>query len=339
VPQRLTDYPGPRPFGDVFDQVVLDGGLVFAADDGSHGREPWWSDGTAGGTRLLADVAGGPAGGACVADASTLCLGEGRFRVTVDWHNQHAPVGVPDTGVGGAISAAGEDDSGFFWFFRPDNVELAVKVLDGRTANGYFWVFFGALSDVEYWVRVEDTVGGGERIYHNPPGRICGQSDTAAFPVGGPSAGGSIVGDGGAGLEPVPGDGLRLLTLDPPEPLSAADTAPVEPCPEGDGILCLLGGGLAVDVQWFVSRFGIGQGHAVPFTDRTGFFWFFRPGNVELVVKALDGRTVNGKIWVFYGALSDVSYSIRVVDRAGGGMRTYDNPQGNLCGRGDTAAF
>jgi hypothetical protein len=57
------------------------------------------------------------------------------------------------------------------------------------------------------------------------------------------------------------------------------------------------------------------------------------------VVKALDGRTVNGKIWVFYGALSDVSYSIRVVDRAGGGMRTYDNPQGNLCGRGDTAAF
>ena len=28
---------------------------------------------------------------------------------------------------------------GYFWFFDPANVELAVKVLDGRPINGKFW--------------------------------------------------------------------------------------------------------------------------------------------------------------------------------------------------------
>ena len=33
-----------------------DGRVLFVADDGVHGREPWVSDGTTGGTRLLADI-------------------------------------------------------------------------------------------------------------------------------------------------------------------------------------------------------------------------------------------------------------------------------------------
>ena len=43
-------------------------------------------------------------------------------------------------------------------------------------------MFFGALSDVEYWLTLRDTaVGGSQRTYHNPPKEICGQSDTRAF--------------------------------------------------------------------------------------------------------------------------------------------------------------
>ena len=49
------------------------------------------------------------------------------------------------------------DDTGAFWFFDPENVELAVKVLDGRAINGRFWVYFGALTDVGYTLRVTDT--------------------------------------------------------------------------------------------------------------------------------------------------------------------------------------
>ena len=57
---------------------------------------------------------------------------------------------------------------------------------------------------------------------------------------------------------------------------------------------------------------------AVPITADTGYFWFFDDANVELVVKVLDGRSVNGHFWVFFGALSDVGYSITVTDTATG---------------------
>jgi hypothetical protein len=42
---------------------------------------------------------------------------------------------------------------------------------------------------------------------------------------------------------------------------------------------------------------------------------------------------------VFYGALSDVAYTITVTDTATGTVRTYDNPAGQLASRADTAAF
>src|SRR5436305_362986 len=77
----------------------------------------------------------------------------------------------------------------------------------------------------------------------------------------------------------------------------------------------------------------------LPSTDQTGFFWFFDPANVELVVKALDGRALNHEFWLFYGALSDVEYWVTVTDGQTGAVRQYHNPPGNLCGRGDTSAF
>jgi hypothetical protein len=75
----------------------------------------------------------------------------------------------------------GTADTGFFWFFDPANLELAVKVLDGTAVNGHFWVFFGALTDVRYIVTVFDTRTGAVRNYSNPQGQLCGQADVAAF--------------------------------------------------------------------------------------------------------------------------------------------------------------
>jgi hypothetical protein len=42
--------------------------------------------------------------------------------------------------------------------------------------------FFGALSDVEYTVRVSDLESGQERTYVNPQGRLASVADTDAFP-------------------------------------------------------------------------------------------------------------------------------------------------------------
>jgi hypothetical protein len=105
----------------------------------------------------------------------TLCLLGGRLRVEVDWHDQH------NGGSGTGKAVPGTDKSGFFWFFNPDNLELVVKALDGTTVNGHLWVFYGALSDVEYTITVTDTTTGAAVPYHNPPGEICGGADTEAF--------------------------------------------------------------------------------------------------------------------------------------------------------------
>jgi hypothetical protein len=130
---------------------------------------PWESGAATAAPQIYAPLAA-----SCVPGAQTLCLDGNRFRVESTWRLRSGA-----TGVGHAVAA--DSESGSFWFFGPDNLELTVKVLDGRPVNGHFWTFFGALSDVEYWVTVTDTTTGVARTYHNPPGTLCGQADTAAF--------------------------------------------------------------------------------------------------------------------------------------------------------------
>jgi hypothetical protein len=55
-------------------------------------------------------------------------------------------------------------------------------VLDGRPLNGHFWVFYGALTDVEYRITVVDTETGEQAIYTNPSGRMASVGDTSALP-------------------------------------------------------------------------------------------------------------------------------------------------------------
>jgi hypothetical protein len=112
-----------------------------------------------------------------VGDPDALYLMGGRFKVNVNWMNHHAP-GNP-TGVGHAVD--GSDASGYFWFFNQINLELVVKMIDARSFDGSFWVFWGGLSDVQYEVEVEDLETGDTWQHTNPPGSICGGADTAAF--------------------------------------------------------------------------------------------------------------------------------------------------------------
>ncbi len=68
--------------------------------------------------------------------------------------------------------------------------------------------------------------------------------------------------------------------------------------------------------------------------------WFFSPGNIELVLKVLDGRWFNDSWWVYASALTDVDYTIAVLDTHTGASRTYtNNPDRPFCGFGDVSAF
>ena len=221
-----------------------------------------------------------------------------------------------------------------------------VKVLDARTVNGYFWFFYGALSDVQYTLTVTDVTTGERRFYDNPAGNLCGLGDTRAFPLGGPAsplaAGGNGAMAGTDALFAWPSMRAPSMPAPPARHRSSRSrtTAAAGTCAADAQHLCLFDDRFRVSVTWHDQHNGgNGVGTAVPFVDRTGFFWFFNPANVELVVKVLDAQTVNGYFWVFYGALSDVEYTITVTDTESGFVRTYHNEPGQICGRGDTAAF
>jgi ELWxxDGT repeat protein len=324
--------------------------LFFSATDGAHGFELWTSDGTAAGTQMVHDTAPGlfssfpeqltasgarlfftaddalhgrepwvlalPGVGDCVPSAERLCLLGGRYAVEASWRDfaGHA-------GVGRAAPLTG--DTGTFWFFDAANLEVVLKVLDGTRLNGHRWVFYGALSSVEYTLAVTDTLTGAVARYFNPAGNLASVADTRAFgPQGATGAPARVA-------PRRPPDGGRVKTV-----RGAAGA-----CVAGPERLCLQGGRFAVSVAWkdFEDRTGVGQARAV--TGDTGSFWFFDAANVELLVKVLDGRGVNGKFWVFYGALSSVEYTLTVTDTQTGVSRSYHNPSGRLASRADTDAF
>ncbi len=111
----------------------------------------------------------------CTPDATSLCLGNGRFRVRADWVR---PSG--ETGQGNGVLLTHE--TGYFWFFAETNVEVIVKVLDACGLNNRFWVFSGGMTDVQVTMIVTDTVTGVSKPYTNAIGTtyrtIC---DTEAF--------------------------------------------------------------------------------------------------------------------------------------------------------------
>jgi hypothetical protein len=58
--------------------------------------------------------------------------------------------------------------AGYFWFFDPANVELTVKVLDGRPVNGHFWVFVASMTDLGFTLAVNDAITNISRTYVSP---------------------------------------------------------------------------------------------------------------------------------------------------------------------------
>ena len=324
------------------------GRLFFTAWDTVHGTELWESDGTATGTRLAADIApegassspqaltvagdrlfftaddgvagrevwslplSGPAG--CQPSDTRLCLAGNRFQVEIAWKDFQGHLGV-----GHAVPLTA--DTGYFWFFDPANVETVVKVLDARALNQAFWVFYGALSSVEYEITVTDTQTGLSRRYGNPSGQLASVGDTHGF---------GLLGAFDTKVAESP-QGLPLVSA---RTEARAATATCVPTP---GKLCLQGDRFAVTAAW--KDFAGHTGTAVALTADTGYFWFFSPTNVEVVAKVLDGRGLNGKFWLFYGALSNVEYTLTVTDTQTGAVKTYKNPSGQFGSVADTGAF
>lgn len=302
--ERLTDL-APGPATATPSDLTLVGSQLYFTADSSLGRELW------------AMPKSGQAG--CTSDATHHCLAGERFRVSTRWR-------VPATGAEGAgrvvdAEGAGTDDTGYFYFFGAENVEFAVKVLDGTPINNHHWVFSGALTDVEVWLDVYDTWTGLEKSWHRPPGDLCGFADVGAFPEPPQATGGS----------------LRAPSPDP-APATVEPAANMMGACEADTTTLCLHERFAVRVRWRQNG-QLFQAQAVPFTDETGQFWFFGQENVEVILKVLDGRPLNDHWWVFHGVLTNLPLEIEVTDTASGQTWVESTAGGDLCGGADTRAI
>ena len=79
---------------------------------------------------------------------------------------------------------ASAPDSGLFYFFSENNLEMLLKVLNGCGVNNRYWVFFAATTNVEFAVVVTDTLNGRTAAYFNPLDTPAPPvQDTGAFPT------------------------------------------------------------------------------------------------------------------------------------------------------------
>jgi hypothetical protein len=114
--------------------------------------------------------------------SSALSFHDGAFAAEATWKNPYGP----GEGVGGTIQLG--DDSGAFWFFDPGNVEVTIKILDGKAVNGHFWVFLASMTNVEFEITVtkcptNPLIGAPciVKTYRNPPFTNKNFLDTKAF--------------------------------------------------------------------------------------------------------------------------------------------------------------
>jgi hypothetical protein len=239
----------------------------------------------------------------CRPGPDNLCLLDNRFRVRVSWQNQFDG----SAGTGRPIPRSGV--SGFFSFGDPSNVELLVKILD---FGGEVKVFWGQLTNLRYQMEVTDTRTGRTETYRNTPGE-CGGIDQDFLT--GMSTGGTAA------------------TAAPPRSVTAAAGT----CRSGPGTLCLLDRRFAVEVDWRnPGNNTSGVGGAGTISNLTGTFTFGDRSNVELMVKMLN---LGDRTAIFWGALSDLEYTLKVTDTTTGVVKTYQNPAGRLCGGLDNNAF
>ena len=92
---------------------------------------------------------------------------EARFEATIAFDTSQAG---GQAGLGKAIEldSLGVTSGGVFWFFNQQNPEVLLKVLNGCSVNGHYWVFWSAGTNVRMVVAVTDRRRARQRVYQSP---------------------------------------------------------------------------------------------------------------------------------------------------------------------------
>jgi len=183
TPVNFTDTSTPTPTSWAWDF----GDPASGGANTSNVQNPTHTYGAAGQYTVTLTVSGGsvahqtitvaPGGAGSCNSATTLCLVNNRFQVTVNWTKSDGT-----SGIGTPVKLT--DESGYFWFFDPNNIELVVKVLNGCGLNNAYWVFAAGLTNVQVNWLVTDTQTGATYVGTNDQGSAFAPiQQTNAFPT------------------------------------------------------------------------------------------------------------------------------------------------------------
>ncbi len=256
--------------------------------------------------------------GLCVSTPNTRCLHDSRYAVSARWWAKDGQAGMA------SVAHGGTNQAGLFSFHNPDNWEILIKVLDGCAINRSVWTFGASPSDLGQEIHVTDTMTGMSKVYRNEAGhRANAIIDTGSFPGAcGVGEAASQLTDAGSAPE-VPAAAI-LPAIAGTTTLAAQETGE---CTAGMNTLCLRDGRYEVTVNWTDmsgdAELSKKAGVAMTRSSESGLFYFFEPGNWELMLKVLDGCSVNGHHWVFGAAATDVGFDITVRDLTNGTMKQY----------------
>ena len=246
----------------------------------------------------------------CVVGGSTFCPMAGRFRIDVEW----LTAGGQGTGRAVAVS----DSSGYFWFFDPSNVELAVKVVRACSIDApCFAVVAAGMTDLGVEITVRDTLSGQTVTYSSPIGLPFEPIwDTYSFGLQSLAAATAKTARARASER----SGVLRLR-------SKTDPLAHKPCAKG-GMICLNQDRFRFEVTWATPDGTSGIARGMRWSPDSGYFWFLDRDDVEVVFKVLDGCAVNGHYWLYGAGLTDAEVEVRVTDSRSGETRTYFNPLG-----------
>jgi hypothetical protein len=323
--QQVLDVHGMRSPSPPNAQKDFNAGFVYLLEPGTspdrdglvvHARfrdrvGDYWSHITGGRSRFSANISTtdpqpdpGPdptPGEPCEASDLALCLHGDRYTVEAKWWTSDGRSGPA------VVVPKATKDSGLFRFFDEDNWEILIKVLDGCSVNNHHWVYGASTTDLGYSIRVTDTRTGDVSEYRNEPGRPAPAiTDATAFPR---ACSASVASVASAPLTDVAASHSR--------------------CEEADSSLCLVDGRFEVKVDWSTTDGREGGASVVPGgTNNSGLFYFFDPNNWEMLIKVLDGCTVNGNHWVYSAAATDLGLDITVTDMETDTTWTYTKEPG-----------
>jgi hypothetical protein len=339
VPNAAT-VQGGSVLGRVFDPNLLPTSDEFVVAESENGTEPaspavtvddqgqatvaYQKESTADGSSkgLFRKRVILPSGGACSPTGNRLCLNGGRFGVEVDFDPPTAP-----KSAAGAVPLTG--DTGYFWFFEQENVEIVVKVLEACAINGKRWVFAAGLTDVALELEVTDAPTGAKFTFDHPGGALPPLLNVNAFDCGAGaiSEPSEVAAAADAAWAELASE-LAVLEAVRQEADLRTGTAAAAPCSPSATKLCLNASRFEVEASFREPGQPRHDAESVKLTSDTGYFWFFDEENVEVVVKVLDACAINNRYWVFAGGLTDVDVELEVRDSVTGKGVTYRNAQG-----------